>query len=61
VRFVDIDLTVLPDGWQGRADQALIDLCIKNAIVNAKRGEARIGGCIPAVSLATFESGRWIG
>jgi uncharacterized protein (TIGR02646 family) len=26
MRFVDIDLIALPDGWQGRADQALNDL-----------------------------------
>ena len=63
----------VPDIWplllmlkpEGRplADQVyvrrVIDLCIKNATVNAKKGEDRIGGYSPVVSLATFESGRW--
>ena len=39
----------------------VIDLCIKNATINAKKGEVRIGGYSPVVSLATFESGRWNG
>ena len=39
----------------------IIDLCIKNATINAKKGEVRIGGYSPVVSLATFESGRWNG
>ena len=39
----------------------VIEICIKNATINAKKGEVRIGGCSPVVSLATFESGRWIG
>ena len=43
------------------AQQQSIDLCIKNATINAKKGEVRIGGYSPVVSLATFESGRWNG
>ena len=43
------------------SDAVVIDLCIKNATINAKKGEVRIGGYSPVVSLATFESGRWNG
>jgi len=45
---------------EGRT-RLIIDLCIKNATVTAKRGEVRIGGCILVVSPATLESGRWNG
>jgi hypothetical protein len=38
-----------------------IEVCIKNATINAKRGEGRIGGCILVVSPATFESDPWSG
>ena len=40
---------------------SVIEICIKNAIVNAKKGAGRIGECSPAVSLATVESGQLIG
>ena len=46
-----------PDGLPA----LVIGLCIKNATVNAKKGEGRIGEYSPVVSLATFESGRWSG
>ena len=39
----------------------LIDICIKNATINAKKRGVRIGGYSPVVSLVTFESGRWSG
>ena len=39
----------------------LIEHCIKNATVSAKKGEALIGGCSRAVSRAIFGCSRWIG
>ena len=47
--------------WRTGCEGRIIDLCIKNATINAKKGEVRIGGYSPVVSLATFESGRWNG
>jgi len=41
-------------------DLVLIDLCINNATINAKKGEVRIGECRPVVSSATVESDQWI-
>ena len=39
----------------------IIDLCINNAIVSAKKKEVLIAGCSRAVSLATFGCSRWNG
>ena len=41
MRFVDIELIVLPDGWQGRADQALDDL--RNEIEQADSAACAAG------------------
>jgi hypothetical protein len=36
------------------ADEIIIYLTLNNAMVSAKKGEALIAGCSPAVSLANF-------
>ena len=43
------------------ADTLVIEICIKNAMVSAKRGEVPIGGCSPVVSSAISVCDRWNG
>jgi len=60
-RTRNLSLTLVAKTSGARYVLIIIEICIKNATVNAKKGEARIGVCSPVVSLATFESGRWNG
>jgi hypothetical protein len=48
-------------GLADRLNHVVIEICIKNATINAKKGGVRIGEYSPVVSLATFESDQWSG
>jgi hypothetical protein len=55
MRFVDIDLLELPDGWQGQADQALNAL--RDEITQAEATARAIGGDPVAARKAAISAG----
>src|SRR5258708_1990284 len=55
MRFVDIDLLQLPNGWQGRADQGLNDL--RNEIAQADASAGLVGGDPAAGRRAAIAAG----
>lgn len=54
---------VIYDGadWVAHAFTSIIDHCINNAMINAKKGGALTAGCSREVSLAIYGCGRWSG
>jgi len=50
-----------PDIYEALEERGVIEHCINNAMISAKKGEALIAGCSREVSRATCRYGRWNG